>query len=181
MILNRYKIILPVAPDADSSFNEVVGFSSTGYFMHKLKTRWEDLTYSYVRQLVQEKELPEPFRHKIGIEFRFYFQTIRRRDYDNYFLACKGIMDGLVKADVLKDDSTDDVEQDGIRFYKDPDSPRVEVEISEYVPEDESVFIDPPKDPILWTPILANRDVRIDYTLTRLAGEHSNRASIETR
>lgn len=47
--------------------------------------------------------------HKVSVTFAFYFPDKRRRDPDNYAFSAKFLMDGLVKAGVLQDDSFEQV------------------------------------------------------------------------
>ena len=70
------------------------------------------------------------FSHPVRVTFRWY-ERDRRRDWDNVVFAKKFILDGLVKAGVLPDDSQSWVI--GLRdvLAHDRDRPRVVVEVSD--------------------------------------------------
>jgi len=70
----------------------------------KEKKRWEQtiVNYGYIW-----KGDTNGYAKKVKITFMF--PDMRRRDKDNY-IAWKAIMDSLVKADIIKDDSVKDVE-----------------------------------------------------------------------
>jgi Holliday junction resolvase RusA-like endonuclease len=46
---------------------------------------------------------------KVSLTLEFFFPDKRRRDPDNYGFSAKFLLDGLVKAGVLTDDSFDEV------------------------------------------------------------------------
>ena len=66
------------------------------------------------------------------ISYKWFFPDNRRRDADNFGLANKFICDGLVKAEVIKDDCLGKLwlEYD-CHKYIDKENPRVEVTIEE--------------------------------------------------
>ena len=66
------------------------------------------------------------------ISYKWFFPDNRRRDADNFGLANKFICDGLVKAEVIKDDCLGKLwlEYD-CHKYVDKENPRVEVTIEE--------------------------------------------------
>ena len=70
----------------------------------KEKKRWEQMiiNYGYIW-----KGNGNTYAKKVKITFMF--PDMRRRDKDNY-IAWKAIMDSLVKADIIKDDSVKDIE-----------------------------------------------------------------------
>lgn len=77
----------------------------------KLKEIWEWLTL----EACQDYEI-KPME-RVSITFELYFPDKRRRDLDNYSgLGFKFVMDGLVKAGVLKDDSVNEVVHLGISY-----------------------------------------------------------------
>lgn len=48
---------------------------------------------------------------KVSVTLEFFFPDKRRRDPDNHAFAAKFLLDGLVKAGVLTDDSFDEVSE----------------------------------------------------------------------
>lgn len=77
----------------------------------KMKEEWEEL----VIRACRENGIRPMGRASITLEL--WFPDKRRRDLDNYGgFGFKWILDGLVKAGVLKDDSTDYVGELGVRF-----------------------------------------------------------------
>jgi Holliday junction resolvase RusA-like endonuclease len=69
-------------------------------------------------------------KYPVSIHITWYSKDARK-DIDNVCFAKKFILDGLVQAEVLKDDSRKYVESIVDRFEIDPLSPRVEVTIVE--------------------------------------------------
>lgn len=92
----------------------------------KQKKEWENTVM--LEALSQRVRPTQPFKKAI-VRYTYYFPTKARHDPDNY--SGKWLMDGLVKAGVLEDDSFDNVtlqiEQGGV----DKKNPRVEVEIKD--------------------------------------------------
>lgn len=70
----------------------------------KLKEQWEQLTLNACREYgIQPVE-------RVSITMELYFPDKRRRDLDNYSgLGFKFVMDGLVKAGIIRDDSVNEV------------------------------------------------------------------------
>jgi Holliday junction resolvase RusA-like endonuclease len=64
-----------------------------------------------------------------------WYEKDRRRDPDNIRVGIKYILDGLVQAGALPDDSQKHIAGLEDRFYVDKERPRVEVEIIEAPPE----------------------------------------------
>ena len=69
-------------------------------------------------------------KYPVTIECNWYMKN-RRKDIDNVCFAKKFILDGLVLAKVLQDDSQKYVESLRDNFYIDKDNPRIEIKIYE--------------------------------------------------
>lgn len=91
------------------------------------KREWEWLVKSAVGRNKPKKPLD-----KAIVMTDYYFPTRHRRDPDNY--SGKFILDGLVKAKVLEDDSFDNIKL-FIAGYHDKENPRVEIYIRERTKE----------------------------------------------
>lgn len=130
METNEYNVIIPVSPN---SINEIVSFGSQFSDIRSLKKKWEDLSAVYFQELIDEQRLPEYFTGVIGVRFFIYFEKHRRRDEDNYYLMCKGIIDCMVNLGLVEDDNSLIVKFDGIRCYVDRDRPRIVISIIEYL------------------------------------------------
>jgi Holliday junction resolvase RusA-like endonuclease len=100
MGLDKTVIIVPGIPP---SINRWPG---NPFKRQRLKTLWEREVWVSAYQSGATKLRLERARVRIT----YYFATQRRRDKDNY--APKMLMDGLVKAGVLMDDSKDRVDLD---------------------------------------------------------------------
>jgi Holliday junction resolvase RusA-like endonuclease len=69
----------------------------------------------------------------VHVSYVWYCQNARK-DTDNVSFAKKFILDGIVKAGVLPDDSRKYVASDDNKYLIDKDNPRVEVYIKEKAP-----------------------------------------------
>lgn len=85
------------------------------------KKRWE--------HLIMLKCRPKPDKpiDKATVRLTYYFRTRTRRDPDNY--SGKFILDGLVKAGILKDDSFGVIRLELCGRY-DKENPRTEIEVT---------------------------------------------------
>lgn len=91
----------------------------------KMKREYTDLIYfECLSQHIM------PFENKVNITVTFY-EKDRRRDDDNVISSLKWILDGIVKARVIKDDSPKYVKLYINEIKYDKDFPRIEVEINE--------------------------------------------------
>src|SRR5680860_111467 len=126
---NQYDIIIPVEPN---SINEIVSFGSQFSDIRSLKKKWQEIATFYLQEKIDSGDLPEFFTGIIGIRFFIYFEKRRKRDEDNYYLMCKGIVDSMVELGLVEDDNSEIVKFDGIRCYIDRDQPRVLISIIEY-------------------------------------------------
>jgi len=135
---NHYKITIPVRPD---SINRVVKYGKKEGDIVHLKRKWEKITMRYIDEALLNQELPKKFKGIIGVHFKLYFETMRERDGDNYSLMCKGILDAFVALNLIRDDNFHYVEDNGRRLEIDAERPRVDVYITEKVPDDQIVSI----------------------------------------
>ena len=101
-------------------------FQGTGnrYEYQSVKKRWAELIYFEVIK----QEIPRNEIEKSVVEIKYFFKDKRRRDPDNY--SGKFILDGLVKADVISDDSFSNIKL-VLSADVDKNNPRVEITIKE--------------------------------------------------
>lgn len=71
----------------------------------KLKETWESIVS---KACMEHGAYP---MNKVSVTLEFYFPDKRRRDPDNYGFSAKFLLDGLVKAGVLSDDSFDEISE----------------------------------------------------------------------
>ena len=83
-------------PEIPPSNNHYIGRDVRWKYQTE-KRRWADLIAAYCR--------PRPQKpiYRAVVTIRYYFKDARRRDPDNY--SGKMILDGLVKAGIIEDDS----------------------------------------------------------------------------
>lgn len=115
--MNREYII----PEIPPSNNNYMGRGSKGLTMEyqREKKRWaRDIKYT-----VGKNKPKKPYKKAIVI-LTYFFKTKHRRDPDNY--SGKFIMDGLVNAGVIEDDSFANVEL-RLRGRHDKENPRTEI------------------------------------------------------
>lgn len=99
----------------------------------KIKKQWEsDILYTFLSTTViltkEEKQFPWD---KANVKIKFYFKTHARRDIDN--MNQKFLLDGLVKAGIIKDDSTKVIGQVTVTPDYDKNNPRTEITIEKVV------------------------------------------------
>ena len=88
----------------------------------RVKKSWENEIY-YLCNKFNQPELKEAI-----VDITYYFKSNRRRDRDNY--TPKFILDGLVKAGVIVDDSDNNLYLNW-KLKVDKDNPRTEIEVRE--------------------------------------------------
>ena len=105
--------------------NKYLGKGSKGlrYKYQDDKRLWEWL----VRQAVGRNKPKKPLS-RAKVRLIYYFETRHRRDPDNY--SGKFILDGLVKAKVIEDDSFKCIDLELVGKY-DKDNPRTEIKVKE--------------------------------------------------
>ena len=94
------------------------------YMAAKIKREETEFVYW---EIIGQK--PSLVSKPVTISFTWYTET-RRKDPDNVAFAKKFILDGLVRAGVLEDDSRKWIKRfGGDDFVTDKDNPRVEIEL----------------------------------------------------
>lgn len=112
-------------PDIPPSNNKYMGRGSkaTQAFTYQAeKKKWQSVIGWLVRE---QKWAQNPFK-KAVVEITYYFKDKRRRDPDNY--SGKFILDSLVRAGVLQDDSFGNIELI-LKGDYDKKKPRTEVRV----------------------------------------------------
>jgi len=114
-----------IIKDIPPSNNKYIGRGRKGsnFRYQEEKREWEWLVKASVGQDKPKKPL-----RRAKIRLTYYFPTRHRRDPDNY--SGKFILDGLVKANVIEDDSFKCIDLELIGKY-DKDNPRTEIEVLE--------------------------------------------------
>lgn len=98
----------------------------------RIKKQWEnDILWAFLAIGRTWKKDEFPYQ-KAHVKVTYYFTTNRRRDADN--LNLKFILDGIVKAGIIKDDSTNIIGQPEVSWAVDKKNPRVEIEIQQAAP-----------------------------------------------
>lgn len=90
----------------------------------KIKSEWQDW-------VAGQFKYGNPTYIHPTIQITIFFPDKRRRDPDNFEPIKKPIMDGLVQAGVIKDDSSKDYNWKRLEMEYDKDNPRVEIEVEE--------------------------------------------------
>jgi len=109
------KITIPEIPP---SYNEIMRMHY--HKRNREVERWAALIAFFNNKKVKNFE-------KAKVKLTYFFPDRRRRDPDNY--AGKVIMDGLVNAGIIKDDSFNNVELE-LAGDVDKDNPRTEIEVT---------------------------------------------------
>ena len=110
-----------------SSLNEYIrACRSNVYQANELKKDNEIRVIQGARAMKLSKVYKYPIKLKIA-----FYEPDRRRDVDNVSFAVKFILDGLVKAQILQNDSQKHVSEIQSVVEVDKKNPRVEVEIIE--------------------------------------------------
>jgi len=112
------KYTIPAIPP---SLNQFAGRENTWEY-RRVKAEWIQLVDAYCRP-----RLEAPYE-KAVVTLEYHFGDVRRRDPDNYI---KLLMDGLVKAKVIKDDCFDCVELRLRQGKTDRIHPHVVVEVED--------------------------------------------------
>ncbi len=113
------KIIVNEIPPSDNTYKG----RNNVWAYRKDKERWTELLY-ILTLYAKPHDYITPEKAKVTVTY--FFKTKARHDPDNY--SGKFMLDGIVKAGVIKDDSFDCIEL-VLRGSYDKDNPRTEVEI----------------------------------------------------
>lgn len=109
--------------DIPPSNNKFAGRTNRHEYQN-CKKSWAELIYwEAIRQLVPQKKI-----ERAKVELRYFFPDKRRRDPDNY--SGKFLLDGLVQAEIIADDSFENIEL-VISGRYDKQNPRTEIIIEE--------------------------------------------------
>lgn len=105
------------------SNNEYIGTGGKGKNLkyQREKRKWEWL----ILEAIGRNKPKKPIAKSI-VELTYYFPTKHRRDPDNY--AGKFILDGLVKAKIIEDDSFKCIKLELVGKY-DKENPRTEIRV----------------------------------------------------
>lgn len=115
-----YKLIINEIPPSNNKFQG----TGNRFAYQNIKKYWAELIiYSSLIQIKNVRTLENAV-----VELHYFFKDKRRRDPDNY--SGKFILDGLVKAKLIKDDSFDNIEL-VLKGGYDKENPRLEIKISE--------------------------------------------------
>lgn len=114
--MHTLKYIIKAIPPSNNQF---IGRNERWKYQ-EVKKQWADL----INIVCRPKPL-QPYK-KAVVTLNYYFKDKRRRDPDNY--SGKMILDGLVRAGILQDDSFNNVDL-LLRGDYDKDNPRTEIEI----------------------------------------------------
>ncbi len=119
--------VVIVIPEIPPSLNEWARWHNQK--ANKEKQRWGELVWACARQQLGIGGIRKCGFARAEVTLKYFFPSNARRDPDNY--SGKFIMDGLVSAGILVDDSFEHVELKLIKGGVDKKAPRVEVEITE--------------------------------------------------
>ena len=112
------KYTIPAIPPSNNRF---IGRTNFREYQREKKI-WASLTAAYCRPK------PKVPLDRAVVKLTYYFSDRRRRDPDNY--SGKMVLDGLVKAKILSDDSFSNIDLALCGEY-DKSNPRLEIEITE--------------------------------------------------
>ena len=110
-----------VIPELPPSNNEFIGRTNFREYQEK-KKEWAELIFFICRPR------PKKAIKKSVVKLTYYFGDERRRDPDNY--SGKMILDGLVKARIIEDDSFKNITLI-LGAETDKKNPRTEIEVKE--------------------------------------------------
>lgn len=116
--MQKFKYIINDIPPSNNKF---IGRDARWKYQD-IKKQW-----AYRINLLCNLKPPQPLKQAV-VTITYYFKDRRRRDPDNY--SGKMILDGLVRAGVLQDDSFNNINL-VLRGDYDKANPRTEIEISE--------------------------------------------------
>jgi len=116
----EYKYIIKDIPPSN---NKYLGNNHSNHIYRQDKEMWEWLVFA----AIGDRKPLEPFK-KAEVSLIYYFKTKGRRDPDNY--SGKFIMDGLVKAKIIEDDSFKCVDLK-LKGRYDKKNPRTEIIVKE--------------------------------------------------
>ena len=116
------KIVVDDIPPSNNRFMGKGSIKQQAHIYQDIKRQWA----MFIRAAVGRKKPIHPIEKAI-VKITYYFPNLIRRDPDNY--SGKFILDGLVNAGVLIDDSFKNIELI-LEGKLDRDNPRTEIKIS---------------------------------------------------
>ena len=90
----------------------------------KMKKDNENIVIYYIKRFKLKKVDKYPIKIKID-----WYEKNRKRDIDNITFATKFILDGIVKAEIMQNDSQKYVNEIEHHIYIDKENPRIEVSL----------------------------------------------------
>lgn len=121
-------VTLVLEGEKPNSMNIFYGGKATGWKRQQLAETAHQLIALAVREY-EATHGPIYLGFPVAITYTVYFKDERRRDCDN--VAVKLYQDGLVRCQLLPDDSSKWVPDISIRIRRDHERPRVEIAIEE--------------------------------------------------
>lgn len=118
-----YKFIVNQIPPSNNQFMGRGSRKHQAYAYQAIKKEWAWL----IKEAVGRDGPKEPLV-KSRLRLTYFFPTRHRRDPDNY--SGKFILDGLVLAQVIEDDSFSNIRLELVGKH-DKENPRVEIEVEE--------------------------------------------------
>ena len=114
------------------SLNEVLQLAKTHWSVYSKEKERLTTAVAWEAKAAKLRPCTSPVR----VTFT-WMEANRRRDVDNISHGCKYVLDGLVEASVLEDDSPKYVSEIRHNFMVDKDRPRVIIDIEEIAKEEE--------------------------------------------
>ena len=109
------------------SLNEYISaMNKNRYIGNKMKQEYTNLCCFFAKNGGYRKQFEKP----VFIEF-YWYEKNKKRDKDNIVFARKFILDGLVKASIIRNDGWAHVHGFADNFAVDKKNPRIEIEIKE--------------------------------------------------
>ena len=114
--ISEIKIVINEIPPSNNKFQG----TGNRYAYQNIKKYWAELIFcEVIKQKIPRKKIK-----KSVVILKHFFKTKATRDPDNY--SGKFVMDGLVNAGVIEDDSFNNVKLE-IEGYCDKENPRIEI------------------------------------------------------
>lgn len=121
--MQSFKYVIDEIPPSNNKFMGRGSAKYQAFAYQDEKRRWEWLVRAAVGRSKPEKPLK-----KAIVEITYYFKTRHRRDPDNY--SGKFLLDGLVRAGVIEDDSFSNIDL-VLKGKVDRDNPKTKIEVRE--------------------------------------------------
>lgn len=136
-------------PEKAQSINEVERYSLTSTGLRALKNKWQQIGEHYIKKAIDKGDIPEKIRKQVKVTTWIFFDVLRNRDKDNYYLVSKALIDALVSLAVIRNDSESYVDFGGIKFRNDANNPHIKLVVEvEREPMKEMLQIAKKENPI---------------------------------